>query len=756
MMNRIFTKILSLALAVVLCFGLVSVTAFAESDTLTYVALGDSMSQGYMFTDYNEDPNADHCCGWEGTSERSYIKEFAKDLEKSSDKEVKLIDLTIQGLQPDEVYAFLQPETFNFDSMTKGARKHIGWWTGEYQTDEEQDSNKYIFRTFEDMSDYYIDSIKKADVITYDIGMNYFGTYLNDARGEDEVFTKLLPDNFYTQQVENVRRAVSDLLGRSGMEAIGSRLNGLLYAYVSYMVYTDKCISAINALNPDAQIILVPLSNPHKDLYIDVNGLKIGFSDVIDLMLESLNAYMKYTSPNRNLYTIAQLSGSVTSFADELYKYPNDLSEDIEVLLETAMMGNNSVLGMAYYPVPAAFTNFYENMKKIMLPDDLMWFEFMLYLRMDESSEVMVDEDGNYLMLWNVFDRLIYDYISDRYGEDVAYADFFGNYLDGLSGIQNPEYMVWDPCLMGDTFKNWGYPDMAIYPDNVDRARAAIADGTADDWQEHLIEAIDTYYGNNWIDICKEAATYRTFPLDAFTQGMSGDLSGFDPDKVIEILRDPDTATADDYIAIHLALRFGQASRGFGAHPCPRGLEVKHNAVLKAYRPAADSNPPTCHSKKPVCLSQGVHSLYLNGKDMGEFTFAPYNDGWSIKSGEQYLAMENGKLVLSDEAFAWTYTNGAFSASVTTTQRTGGRWFGWFYIPGSRKTVTTTYYLNRVSAGDLSTSIVRAGLYDLEGKIVNTADTFPFKQIKQYFSLFDSKKIKAPSFSPVVPTKTFS
>ena len=163
MMKNALKKPLSLVLALVLCVSLLPVAAFAApaQNKLTYVALGDSMSQGYMFTDYNENPNEGHYCGWKGISERSYIKKFADYLNAD------LIDLTIQGLQPDEVYAFLKPENVEINgedllldgkSMTVGARKHIGWWVGDYHTDWEQspgpdgEGKYHIFDSFADMS----------------------------------------------------------------------------------------------------------------------------------------------------------------------------------------------------------------------------------------------------------------------------------------------------------------------------------------------------------------------------------------------------------------------------------------------------------------------------------------------------------------------------------------------------------------------------------------------------------------------------
>ena len=122
-----------------------------------------------------------------------------------------------------------------------------------------------------------------------------------------------------------------------------------------------------------------------------------------------------------------------------------------------------------------------------------------------------------------------------------------------------------------------------------------------------------------------------------------------------------------------------------------------------------------CEYKKTVKLTTGgPYGMKLGGKDKGEFEFAKINGGWSIKNGEgEYLAIEDGKLSLSEEPFAWTYKNNAFSVSIKTEQKSEGYWWGWIYIPGRGcKTKTTTYYLSTTTEDEkLSTSKVSAELY---------------------------------------------
>ena len=119
------------------------------------------------------------------------------------------------------------------------------------------------------------------------------------------------------------------------------------------------------------------------------------------------------------------------------------------------------------------------------------------------------------------------------------------------------------------------------------------------------------------------------------------------------------------------------------------------------------------HTETVKLTENGTYGLRLGCCDKGEFTFTKLDGGWSIYNGSKYLTMQDGKLKLSDSPFAWTYKNGAFSASVTTEQKSGGHWFLFWYVPGRGcKTVTTTYYLSTVTDGaKLSTCSVCAELY---------------------------------------------
>ena len=102
----------------------------------------------------------------------------------------------------------------------------------------------------------------------------------------------------------------------------------------------------------------------------------------------------------------------------------------------------------------------------------------------------------------------------------------------------------------------------------------------------------------------------------------------------------------------------------------------------------------------------GTYILSLNGTEVGTYTFSQNSSGWTIKDSDgKYLSINNsGTLVRSDNAFAWSYSNGQFSASVG---KGPSNWLQALLGTGNKK---TTYYLvpseNNVGSSTSSASAV--------------------------------------------------
>ena len=134
-----------------------------------------------------------------------------------------------------------------------------------------------------------------------------------------------------------------------------------------------------------------------------------------------------------------------------------------------------------------------------------------------------------------------------------------------------------------------------------------------------------------------------------------------------------------------------------------------------------------CIYQQKICtpVSGETYQLKFGCKDAGYYRFEKVDSGYliikSAKPGSlgaiqyPYLAMKDGKITYTDKdnATVWTYKNGAFSVSISETVTTKGSWFLFFYIPGTTKTTTKTYYLNTVGEGNnLSLIYTSADLYE--------------------------------------------
>ena len=106
--------------------------------------------------------------------------------------------------------------------------------------------------------------------------------------------------------------------------------------------------------------------------------------------------------------------------------------------------------------------------------------------------------------------------------------------------------------------------------------------------------------------------------------------------------------------------------------------------------------------------ADGVYTMTLGGEEVGEFEFVAVDGGWTISDDGEYLAIENGKLVYSENAFVWTFEDDMFSASETVVEEIKkGFWGGLFGGSDSTEIVetTTTYYLavveDELTAGEI-------------------------------------------------------
>ncbi len=75
-------------------------------------------------------------------------------------------------------------------------------------------------------------------------------------------------------------------------------------------------------------------------------------------------------------------------------------------------------------------------------------------------------------------------------------------------------------------------------------------------------------------------------------------------------------------------------------------------------------------------LEAGTLTLVLNGTDVGAYTFAEYNGGWSIRNADgKYLKPVGKVLALTDQPFAWELQDGVFVSHPTVAVTMLGKLF---------------------------------------------------------------------------------
>ena len=106
-------------------------------------------------------------------------------------------------------------------------------------------------------------------------------------------------------------------------------------------------------------------------------------------------------------------------------------------------------------------------------------------------------------------------------------------------------------------------------------------------------------------------------------------------------------------------------------------------------------------------LREGTLAMTMNGKHVGEYTFAQYEDGWSIQNANgQYLGVTGRVLEWSKNPTAWKLDNGVFSTTASVAVTGLGRLLTWGR--------TQTVYLNVVAGAPAFSSTAGAAVSFLQ------------------------------------------
>ena len=312
--NKLFKSALSMLLAFSMlltpcssAFATEMTTAAVETKVLDYVVLGDSMTNGYGMSGYY--PNGDHTDkgnvrGYQVDDiEEIYPYLFAQylgNLPENSGKTVKMHQLAISGMRPEEL-RFLLDEEYKGDAYT---------WD-RFDSDNVENGERWFAKVFRDKNENipedagnarlrseYQEAIKNAEVISINLGSNNFSTFLTD-----ELKSGVLYDtgyrNYDTEKFEGLRQKLIDILAQEGYsipnnEKVNGFVDLLLYTYAGFAESMLESVTLIRQMNPTAEIILMSLLNnmDGMKITIDEESEPLPMDKLYGALIESANVYL--------------------------------------------------------------------------------------------------------------------------------------------------------------------------------------------------------------------------------------------------------------------------------------------------------------------------------------------------------------------------------------------------------------------------------------------------------------------------------
>ena len=338
-------NLIAMLLAVCMIAGMLPVSVFAsEGESVKYVSLGDSMTNGYGMDGYEYlyhvgDSDMIECSNLECSLEHEVFHWANGYLQVAPDSYPAMIaahygwDLTqlaMSGMRVEDLHWILEADYSNPIAMSvaKGDWNQEKWnatfTNGDYFTWEDIVRGKSIAlhpgSTLESMIQTYQTAIKNADVVTFASGNANFGVFLM-GRLQSAIGMKEATYADTCVDVENALRALDETSREYAMMAYNTLkdkvlasglpaeiadpvLDAIVYTMCSFMINYRGCLDAIVALNPDVHITLVGLMNNFTDLKISIDGHVLDVYECVSYVIDAMNSFMA------GIATAMQMSGA--------------------------------------------------------------------------------------------------------------------------------------------------------------------------------------------------------------------------------------------------------------------------------------------------------------------------------------------------------------------------------------------------------------------------------------------------------------
>lgn len=343
----------------------------APKEKFTYVSLGDSMSTGFGFDDYylgkyestmNEKRNLGLIAEEDGfrnvrgflnnETKESYpalVRDYLKT--KHRDKDVDWIQLATNAARVDDLYFQLAGEEgdafykYSFSATGGHEKWNKAFAYRAYElgyepavTEFEAKSNNYATIDYNNIvNKIYVDSVKKADLITLNAGFNNFGCFvsgrinkiiknlpeeLSYSFGGDDKLQDLLDTIGVDIDTEVIYKEIFDLLKSSipfemsdeGVINLGLEIDlkyfidRVAYATVSYCYYMNELTKLIRKYNPTAELVVVGMEGAIKGITMKIGDFTIDIEDFYNKLFKYANLFAAVGTEVADTYKFVDLA----------------------------------------------------------------------------------------------------------------------------------------------------------------------------------------------------------------------------------------------------------------------------------------------------------------------------------------------------------------------------------------------------------------------------------------------------------------
>ena len=501
--------------------------AAKQDGEFLYVAVGDSASMGYMMDDMIEDfqhvTDVVRGGGASTPSSMSVYSTLSKYLaEVAGIENLVTKDLSMTGMRPLELRSILDRDYYDFhqSEVMEGSTETTFW--GYHMWEYLNSGGRHGYQTYDAINKAYTEFLYNADLITIDLTMNDFGTYLgsrvkdaaNPCYANETLANVLAEGNYHevAEAVESLKAVLEEILAKVELPLDAATIEGyldmFLYCFANFAINFSKTMDLIYTNNPDAQIIIVGPFNVMEGVTFKFGDVEIDAELVWNALNEAVTAYVCAVDSHKSQYKFADMSGGC------------------ETCITAIANGDWDKYDVMTYQYVASFL-------------------------------------GGYLgKIFGLFDEGL---ISMAFPEEAKKGTFDGMTADAASD----DYHVAGKML------NFATKNSAAIVDAVE----TYVDPGAAAALEYLFGMIELFKTN-----MTKIANEPTIPFMEVMAGLSA--AEDDPDNmenmVTRALTDFDHASEADIGAAHTALRLVTVY-SLGCHPDAKGYDQKSAAVIKAY-----------------------------------------------------------------------------------------------------------------------------------------------------------------------------